>query len=830
MLKVFRFFILTILASPFCVKAQSASEILHEIERLQTGQRVLYVAAHPDDENTRLISWLTHAQKADVAYLSLTRGSGGQNLIGAEIGDALGIIRTNELLEARRIDGARQFFTRARDFGYSKTATETMEKWNETEILEDMVWVIRTYRPDLIITRFSPVENPERPTHGHHTASAQLALKAFDLANDPKAYPEQLKKLKCWKTHAIVWNTSTWFYGSREKLEQVLKEENRSYSRIDVSDYLPVLGKACTEIAAASRSMHKSQGFGSSPSFGEQFEYLEWLKGEPLGTPFMSNVPGIYQSRSEYNKVKEDLESIAGRFNPFQPKNSVSDLISVYSKFVTFQSEEPRFEAERIAQLIQACMGLKIQAGSQVRFVARGDSLLIKLEIRNPSSLPIEEMLLTLPDGRKLTIGKLDAKSFYQNEFSMLIPPNAALTEPYWLQMEHSEAQYAHLNGLKRGETVVDETVGVIKLDVKILNQWLNFTETIQHRYTDPVKGEVKKPLGILPRASLSTEFPVYVAKPEGISVKLSLVAHTDIPNGYVEISLPEGWVSEPKFHAVKQLKKGQTYYFSYVLNTKIIAANGELKAMLKEDLLITTSQTHEINYDHIPSHYWFEVSKAHLIATPVMCKSKKVAYVEGAGDNVADALEQLGCKVDRISQSNIGAVNFTNSGYDAVVLGVRAYNTIPDIESLLPKLYAFAKSGGIVIVQYNTTANLKTKMSGPLNYTVGRGRTTKENSPVLFNLIDHPVLTQPNALIQSDFDGWVQERGLYYASTWDPAYQAPLSFSDPGEKPESGSLLILPHEKGYFIYTGISFFRQLPAGVPGAYRLMANMLSLGKP
>lgn len=638
-----------------------------------------------------------------------------------------------------------------------------------------------------------------------------------------------MKKLKCWKTTTLAWNTSTWFYGSREKLEQTLKAENRSYTRIDVSDYIPLLGKACTEIAAASRSMHKSQGFGSSPSFGEQFEYLEYLKGAPLSEPFMADIPGMYAGRSEYQQVKDQLERIASGFNAFQPKNSVYALNDVYAKFLKYQSEEPRFEAERVSRLIQACMGIKIQAGSTVRFVARGDSLIVKLEIRNSASLPIQGMIITLPDGQKMNLGILEPKSFYQKDFHILIPQNAAITEPYWLQMEHSEAQYLHQNGLKRGETVLEETVGAVKLQLQILSQWHEVSETIQYRYTDPVKGEVRKPLGILPRVSLSTEFPVYLAKTAGTSVKLSLVAHTDIPNGYVEISLPNGWVSEPKFHAVQHLKKGQTYTYNYLIKVNPGAGDGMLKAMLKEDLLITTSQTHEINYDHIPAHYWFEESKARLIATPVVCKSKKVAYIEGAGDNVADALEQLGCQVDRISQSALSATKFIGAGYDAVVLGVRAYNTLGNIETLLPQLYEYAKQGGIVMVQYNTTANLKTKMSGPANFTLGRGRTTKEDSPVLFNLIDHPALTQPNFLIQKDFDGWVQERGLYYASSWDPAYQAPLSFTDPGEKPESGSLLILPYEKGYFIYTGISFFRQLPAGVPGAYRLLGNLLSLGK-
>jgi LmbE family N-acetylglucosaminyl deacetylase len=811
----------------YAAQAQSASAILHQLQKLGSGHKVLYIAAHPDDENTRLISWLNHAQKAEVAYLSLTRGSGGQNLIGDALGDPLGVIRTQELLSARRTDGANQYFTRARDFGYSKSASETLEKWNENDLLEDVVWVIRHYKPDVIITRFSPIENADRPTHGHHTASAMLAVKAFKLAADPKAYPNQLKTVKVWQPATLLWNTSSWFYGSKEKLEETLKKENRPFVKVAVEDYIPLLGQSCPEIAAASRTMHKSQGFGSSPAFGEQYEYLEYLEGTVIGDHIFGNIKSRYEGNTLTKKLKNDLDKIISQFNPNEPWLSVAKLLTVKAQFEQLEQEDSRFNSARISEIIQQCLGLKILANSTARFVARGDTLMITVMLRNPSDLNIQNISVELPDGSKHTLGDLKAKSFLQQEIKLAIADNAALTEPYWLQLEHSETTYAFINGLKTGETVVLPKINDLNLSAQINNQSIKFVTTIYHRANDPIKGEVEKPLAILPRVSLSFNNKVYLNRQGKNEITLLMHTYTAISKGFVELELPSGWQSEPKFISVNDLKKDQNYSYTFKITASADAINGKAKAMLKESLLITTTTVNEINFDHIPSGYWFELAQADLIASPIECKVKKVAYIEGAGDEVAKAIEQLTGSISLIAKEAILKTDL--SGYDAIVLGIRTYNTLDNIDDVLAKLFVYTLNGGTVIVQYNTTANLHTKQNGPLPFKIGRDRVTIEEAPVKFYLPNHPVLNTPNKINTSHFEGWIQERGLYFASEWDKKYETPLSMNDPSEKEALGSLLILKEGKGMFVYTGLSFFRELPAGVSGAYVLFANILSLGK-
>lgn len=818
---LFAFFI-TIAAN-----AQSASSIQHQLEKLGNGHKVLYIAAHPDDENTRLIAWLNHAQKAEVAYLSLTRGSGGQNLIGDALGDPLGIIRTQELLSARRTDGANQYFTRARDFGYSKTAAETLEKWNENNLLEDVVWVIRHYKPDVIITRFSPVENPDRPTHGHHTASAMMAVKAFKLAADSKAFPHQLKTLKVWQPATLLWNTSSWFYGSKEKLEETLKKENRPFVKVAVEDYIPLLGQSCPEIAAASRTMHKSQGFGSSPAFGEQFEYLEFLAGTAIGEDIFGNIKSRYESSTLTKKLKSDIDKIISHFNPNAPWQCVNKLMDIKTQFEQLEKEDSRFNSATITDIIQQCLGLKILANSSARFVARGDTVAVTLLLRNPSELDINTISVQLPDGSKQNLGNLKAKSFVQKELQLVIADNAALTEPYWLQMEHTETQYASLNGLSTGETVVLPNVNDIRLSAQINNQPIQFIATIYQRATDPVKGEIEKPLGVLPRVSLSFNNKVYLNRQGKNEITLTMHTYTAVKKGFVELELPDGWQSEPKFIAVSDLNKDQNYSYTFKIIAGPNATNGKAKAMLKEDLLITTATVNEINFDHIPAGYWFELAQANLIASPIECKAKKVAYIEGAGDEVAKAIEQLTGNVTLIAKDAILKTDLT--GFDAIVLGIRTYNTLENIDDVLAKLFTYTQNGGTVVVQYNTTAHLLSKQNGPLPFKIGRDRVTIEEAPVKFHLPDHPVLNSPNKINSTHFDNWIQERGLYFASEWDKKYETPLSMNDPSEKEALGSLLILKEGKGMFVYTGLSFFRELPAGVSGAYVLFANILSLGK-
>jgi hypothetical protein len=625
----------------------------------------------------------------------------------------------------------------------------------------------------------------------------------------------------------LLWNTSSWFYGSKEKLEETLKKENRPFVKVAVEDYIPLLGQSCPEIAAASRTMHKSQGFGSSPAFGEQFEYLEFLDGTAIGENIFGNIKSRYEASTLSKKLKSDIDKIISQYNGNAPWQSVPKLMAVKAQFEQLEKEDSRFNSADVSEIIQQCLGLKILANSSARFVARGDTAAITVLLRNPSEIDIQNISVQLPDGSKHNMGDLKAKSFLQKEIKLAIADNAALTEPYWLQMEHTETNYAFLNGLTTGETVVLPKINDINISGQINNQPIQFVETIYYRATDPVKGEVEKPLGVLPRVSLSFNNKVYLNRQGKNEITLLMHTYTAINKGFVELELPAGWQSEPKFIAVSDLKKDQNYSYTFKIIAGPEASNGKAKAMLKEALLITTATVNEINFDHIPAGYWFELAQANLIASPIACKAQKVAYIEGAGDEVAKAIEQLTGNVTLIAKDAILKTDF--SGFDAIVLGIRTYNTLDNIDDVLAKLFAYTQNGGTVIVQYNTTANLHTKQNGPLPFKIGRERVTIEEAPVKFNLPNHPVLNSPNKINASHFEGWIQERGLYFASEWDNKYETPLSMNDPSEKEALGSLLILKEGKGVFVYTGLSFFRELPAGVAGAYVLFANILSLGK-
>jgi LmbE family N-acetylglucosaminyl deacetylase len=828
---VLSFFLFTL---SFQIKADNPSEILLQMQRLGGGYRVLYIAAHPDDENTRLISWLTNVKKVECAYLSLTRGDGGQNLIGSELGDALGLIRTEELLAARRTDGAKQFFTRARDFGYSKTATETLEKWDETILLEDMVWVIRYYRPDVIITRFSAIENPERPTHGHHTASAILAQKAFKMAADPTAFPDQLKKLKTWQPKQLLWNTSTWMYGGNtEKLETALKEQKKAFLKVYVTGYVPLQGMTCSDIAARSRSMHKSQGFGSSPGFGEQNEYLEYIDGAAVGKNLFDGIPGAFDRHPFGKKLREQIKKAELAFDPNKPWGSVPALLEIAEQYALLQKEEPRFDPDMISNLAFQCSGIQIKISSTANTVARGDTAKMKMEVFNSSSFQMSGFSIKTPDGNLRLLSDLVPLASLTTEIMWLTSSNTPLSQPYWLEEEHSEALYKQSNGLRPGEIVIPETFTDIQCSWQIGGKQMSRMVTPYFRYTDPVKGEMEKAYTVVPRAALAFDHSVYLfssAKPTVVNLKLE--AFTAIEKGYVELNLPSGFKSEPAFHNISNLEKGKTYQFLFSVAALANAKNVQISAMLKETEHITSVSAQRIGYDHIPSRYLFFSCKAHCIVEPIRCSAKNVAFIHGAGDETDKAIQQLGCSVTVVPESSV--LSFPYQDYDVVVLGIRTYNTLKDIDALLPVLFDYTNKGGTVIVQYITIANRLTKKTGPLNFELGRGRVTEENADVNFSVPDplaigSKVLNIPTKIHQTDFDGWVQERGLYFAASWDPKYDTPLIMADKGEIASKGSLLILSYGKGHFVYTGLSFFRQLPAGVPGAYKLMGNLLSLGK-
>jgi len=824
-----RFFILFFLLSiPFSIAQKpqkpSASEIYQDIKKLNFLGSVLYVAAHPDDENTRLISYFSNHLHARTAYLSLTRGDGGQNLIGSEIRELLGVIRTQELLTARAIDGGQQRFTRANDFGYSKHPDETLQIWDKEQVLSDVILAIRQFKPDVIINRFDH-RSPGK-THGHHTTSAMLSLEAFDLANDSKAYTEHLEVSSIWQPKRAFFNTSWWFYGSQEKFEKADKSNMLS---LDIGTYYPTLGMSNSEIAALSRSQHKSQGFGNTGTRGSQMEYLELIKGESLNT---NNIfEGIDTS---WNRVKggkaigELLHQVESDFDFTNPSASVPKLVEAYKLIQTLEDEHwKEIKTKEIKDIIAACSGLYLEAVANTNHATAGESVSLQLEAINRSDIAIT--LLSYDTG-KHNVSKeivLTNNTAFHFEEQMSIPETQQPTTPYWLAQKGSLGMYKVEDIQLIGKPETPRAFNVA-FEVLIENTPFTFTKPVVYKYNDPVRGEVYKPFEIVPLVSSQIEEKVIIFNTAAQrEIPVIVKAHQDQVEGFVELTHPKGWEVYPQKQKLSIAQKGETQTLVFTVIPPKTESEGYITPIVNIDGRKYSNELIEIDYDHIPFQTVLLPSESKVVRLDIKKTGQNIAYIEGAGDVVPESLRQIGYQVEVLNPEDITAQRL--SRFDAVVIGIRAYNTVEALKFKQQVLFDFVKQGGNMIVQYNTNRGLKTKTLAPYPLELSRDRVTDEQSEVIFINPSHPILNTPNKITQKDFEGWTQERGLYFPNTWDNAFTPILSMHDRGESPKTGSLLVAPYGKGYYIYTGLSFFREFPAGVSGAYRLFANMLSLGK-
>lgn len=728
----------------------SEARIELELQKCLNPVKVLYIAAHPDDENTRLISWLENDRRMEVAYLSLTNGSGGQNLIGPEISADLGLIREQELYAARRIDGGVQFFTSALDFGYSKTANETLKKWDKQKVLGEMVKCIRQFEPDIIITRFSPTTEGLRSTHGHHTSSAILAVEAFEAAADPTQYPEQLENLGVWKTRAIYWNSSRYSYGSQEILDSLAKQDPKKYIRLNVESYVPMLGMTCSEIAAESRSMHKSQGFGTMARYGVTDEYLELLAGD-------ESVDSLFSLSNKYS------------YGPLNERASweelLKDVLSNDEKWNTIGKLMLKSFGVRL--IVNAANSI-MQAGTtdlEIEFIHFADS---DLEIiPHPASKPI-----SVKPGEKFTMNI--TRNFLPYEVS-----------------------------------TVEIQIEGISLNVPVV--W---------RTSDPVKGEIVQPVTFVKAGLVKIlNQEILMINDSAASITVEVMPLSDVDHIAFHADLVNARTGKPKTES--QNFNGE--YLAYETYTFVLTKWFNRVDIGYESTSVATSV---IKYDHLPWIYAHRPIHINYHEIKVKCSAKKVGYVVGAGDQVPEAMEAMGLNVTILDHATVTYAELQE--YDAIVFGVRALNVHDDIRLHLQKFYDYASAGGTLIMQYNTSHRLQTNRIGPLDTEINlsRERVTEEDAEVKI-LVDHVALHTPNEIRKKDWDNWVQERGLYFPSEWSAQYVAPLGMHDQNEPQMRGSLLITKHGNGYFVYTGISFFRNLPAGVEGAYRLWANLLSL---
>ncbi|MDW7692293.1 PIG-L family deacetylase [Flammeovirgaceae bacterium SG7u.111] len=819
---------LSLLASVFAQagpeRSKSASEIKQALQKMQVVGTVLYVAAHPDDENTRMITYMANDVGVETAYLSLTRGDGGQNLIGKEVREQMGLIRTQELLAARRTDGGQQFFSRANDFGYSKHPTETLNIWDKEQVLGDAVWVIRKFRPDVIITRFSPGRDGK--THGHHTTSAKIALEAFSAAADPTRYPEQLKYVEPWQAKRIVWNTSSWFFRSQKNPDM------SKYLQVDVGTFNPLLGKSHGEIAAASRSMHKSQGFGAAMQRGMEIEYLEHLAGDSATTDLFEEIDLTWARIKGSDKVSKTLKAALTDFDMEKPHESIPQLLEALAELKKLPQENHyvKIKIQQLESLIVQCAGIWGEASSPVFSVTPGDSLKIDTRIikRSPYNVKIKQIVYGI--GEKVSAINLEENKMASSEETFLLPKGTPLSQPYWIKETPTLGMFVVNDQTLIGKPENDPSLSVA-FQLQFEGEYpatISLNTPLMYRWVDPVDGERYRPLAITPPVTANIEEQVYIyADKTNKKINVLLKSHTAGAKGDLVLELPEGWGVSPEKKAFELAEKGDELNVTFKITPPEGQFVGKAKAVVKMGGESYNYSLKVIDYAHIPIQTIFPPAEAKLAKLDIQTTNKRIGYIMGAGDAVPEALQQIGYSVDLLSDTEMSPENLRQ--YDAIIVGVRAYNTNPRLKYHQDMLMDFVEKGGNMIVQYNTSHRLVTEDVGPYPITLSRDRVTVEEAPVKFLKPSHEVLSYPNTITEADFNGWVQERGLYFPNKWDEKYEAILEMNDPGEDARQGSLLVTKYGEGNYIYTGLSFFRELPAGVPGAYRLLSNLIEYGK-
>ena len=807
--------------------------IEQNFKKLDVLGSVLYVAAHPDDENTRLLAYLAQEKHYRTGYLSMTRGDGGQNLIGNEQSELLGLIRTQELLAARKVDGAEQFFTRANDFGFSKGPGETLKIWDKEKVLSDVVWVIRKFRPDVIICRFPTTGEGG---HGHHTASAILAQEAFVAAADPNRFPEQLKYVQTWQAKRLLWNTFSFGTVNTTAPDQF---------KIDVGVYNPIIGKGYGEMAAESRSNHKTQGFGSARQRGQAFEFFKTILGDAPQTDLMDGVNTTWERLKGGEAIGAEIQKIRKDFDIDQPEKSVKALVDLSDRIDKVPDEYWKTQkTKELNNLIAACAGLWFEAYTVEPTYALGDQMNIRSQVISRYGLNISLNGLTViqhTDNAGNTSDFMEPMARYDLPVTVkdkVIPANelqtfssdciaAKISQPYWLESPHAIGTYEVGNAGNIGNPE-NPDAPIVEFTYQIDGHALTFDRKLIYKYVDPAKGEIYQPVEITPPVTANITAKNYIfnsKQPQDVEIKLQSFTKA---TGSISIKPLAGWKISPEKIDFTGKNKGDEWAVNFEVSpTGNHPQTTELEAVAEVGGKTFSMGIQHIKYEHIPNITLFPPAEAKLLDLNLNIIGKKIGYIPGAGDLVPDALKQVGYDVHILTENEI--LNGDLSGYDAIVTGVRAYNVNQRLAVEQPKLLEYVKKGGNLVVQYNNNSGLVTKNIGPYPFSVVNKRVTDEEAKITVLDPQEPLLNYPNKITQDDFNGWVQERGLYFVGDIDPNYKAPLQMNDPGEAANNGALIVGNYGQGRFVYTSLAFFRQLPAGVPGAYRLFVNLLSKPK-
>jgi len=793
----------------------SASALLQELNSFREMGSVLYVAAHPDDENTLLLAYLARGRNYRTAYLSLTRGDGGQNVLGPEFDEKLGVARTQELLAARRLDGGRQYFTRAVDFGFSKDYQETLRIWDRQQILSDVVRVIREFRPDVVINRFSTQPGG---THGHHTASAVLGLEAFKLAGDPAAFPEQ--HLPPWQPKRILVNGR----GSEGSI------------RMEISGNDPVLNLPFTELAARSRAMHKTQGFDNFRGFGggngPRSETFQVLAGEPATNDIFDGIDTTWNRVPGGSEIATLAAEAIAQFNPQEVAASVPALLKLHALLAALPDKDP-VVAEKSAQLdhlLQSCLGLHVETTISQAEVVPGETMRLTHAVMVGSALPVRWVAVKYPGvgGETRVATDLQANVASAVVSGQKLPANTPLSQPYWLREDHAPGTFTVDNPALIGQPE-NPPVFPVQYVFEVGGQTLLLPDEPVELLTNSTAGVIRRQLDVISPVALKLGSDVVLFAPgKSRPVEVTITAFRASQSGTLQLETPDGWNATPakQSFALHAVGEQQTLRFEVTAPAQTAAARIVASAEIGGQRY--RNQREEISYPHIPRQLLQPAAAFKALSLDLAIRGQKVGYLPGAGDNVAAAIQQMGYAVTRLGGDDLTTNRLRD--FDAVVLGVRAFNVRTDLASHLPALFAYVAGGGTLIEQYNRPGNdAKTEQLAPYNLRISGDRVTDKTAAMTFLAPENPVLNIPNKITNADFDGWVQERGIYFPNQWDDHFTPILACNDPGESPLKGALLVAPYGQGHFVYTSLVFFRELPAGVPGAYRLFANLLSLGR-
>ena len=784
----------------------------------------MYIAAHPDDENTRLIAYMANKVKARTGYLSLTRGDGGQNLIGPEIRELLGVIRTQELLAARRVDGGEQFFTRANDFGYSKHPNETLKIWNKQKVLSDVVWAIRTFKPDVIINRFN--HRTPGTTHGHHTSSAMLSVEAFDKVGNKNEFSNQLKYTSVWQPKRLFYNTSSWFYRNRE---DEFKKLSKDFTKLDVGVYYPLKGLSNNELASIASSQHLCQGFGRLTFRGSQSEYLEFLKGDLLKdkNDIFSGINTTWNRVKGGGEIGDILYEIEQNFDFVNPSKHLNKLLEAYKKIQKLKDIHWRnIKEKQIKEIIEACTGLYLEASAVTSSSTKNEKVDVNFEALNRSDVNIELTSITSKIDKRTIVKEFDLATNKKINFKELIHLKTfKYSDPYWLREDATLGMYKVNDRRLIGNPETPRQT-IIDFNLIINETPITITKNVIRRYAKRDKGEIYEPFEILPKITTKLKDKVLIFSddsPQKVSVIVR--AGTNNSKGKVSLKAPKNWIVSPKEIPFNIAQKNDKQNVEFTITPPKNQSEGKLKVSAISNGKTYKKELIEINYNHIPKQSVLLNSEAKIVRLNIKKAGNYIGYIQGSGDAVPESLRQIGYTVVELNPSEINAENLQK--FDAVVLGIRAYNTISELKFKQKYLLEYVKNGGNMIVQYNTSRRVD--VAAPYSLNLSRDRVTDEFAEVRILEKNHSILNFPNTINQNDFKGWVQERGLYFPNSWSKEYTPIFSMNDKGESAKKGSLLIAKYGKGNYIYTGLSFFRELPAGVSGAYKLFANMLSVGK-